>query len=68
VARRRLKTLGAAGFDVTPGFNPDRKNRDPGCKFPPPKKKLQPGSSIQRLNPLSESDPDTRNFTNLTLP
>ena len=31
------------GFYLTPellGFNPDSKNRDPDCKFPP---KLQPG-------------------------
>jgi len=23
------------GFDLMPGFNPDWKNRKPGCEFPP---------------------------------
>jgi len=46
-----------------PGFNPDGKDRNPGCKFPP---KVQPGSFIVNLNGLnlpSESDTGAGNFT-----
>ena len=54
-----------AGFNLTPEFNPDWKNRDPGCKFP---SKVQLGSTFgasifyPRIRSRSEK------FTNRTLP
>jgi len=40
-----------------PGFNPDWKNRDPGCKFPP---KVQPShlsAQFHKTNPAHYGRP-----------
>jgi len=44
---RLCMCVSRAGYDLTPGFNPPGKNRDPGCKFT--QKCMQPGSSLTRL-------------------
>jgi len=43
--------------------NPDRKNRDPGSKFP----KVNPGRHSAPESSTSESDPGIKNFTHRTL-
>ena len=48
----------------SPWFNPDWKNRDPVCEFPP---KVQPGLSLEVLIFYLRVCPGIRNCTNRTL-